>query len=429
MIREPVEARPMRDGTPSRERVIVVIPPWPRTGSTHIFEAMVRAHRDAGRDVGVLVAFEQRSVGRGARYSAEILAGFDFEDPSFISRTEVHDRDKRFVSGSFYQWLGHGCDDTLAMRARRIGCAGIPADVLRFISDGPVSHVHVNHSFNMKLGARLRDLAKRAHGRRPLLVLDTHDVQSKNLDIRQVRNRFTSKISAPEAIEATDLRLCGMADVLFHLSVSDQAYFEDRLPGRRHLYAPPTLGSKIEMSLRDTRSTLPADAEIIYIGTNHAWNAVTVIWLLDHVLPLRPDLAARVGIYGRVGELVERSRPDLVARYGALFKGVADRIEDVYAQSSVVLVPALGGTGVSIKLIEAMCAGRNVVATTGSVRGMPADVAGAAQLAAHDSPQAFADAMAEAYRSGPSAALAALYDRRFSNRAYAEAFGALGNNN
>jgi hypothetical protein len=90
-----------------------------------------------------------------------------------------------------------------------------------------------------------------------------------------------------------------------------------------------------------------------------------------------------------------------------------------------VLAPATVGTGTSIKLIEGLCAGKPVLATSLGLRGLPAGTLSGADIEVHDTPAAFAAALTRWCEGGTlmpafSAANAALYDRVFSNARYLE---------
>jgi len=94
-----------------------------------------------------------------------------------------------------------------------------------------------------------------------------------------------------------------------------------------------------------------------------------------------------------------------------------------------VLAPATAGTGSSIKLVEALCAGKPVLATSLSLRGLPAGET-SDDIHVHDTAAAFADAMSRlsataAPDAGLSPANAALYDRVFSNARYFAALDAV----
>ena len=63
--------------------------------------------------------------------------------------------------------------------------------------------------------------------------------------------------------------------------------------------------------------------------------------------------------------------PCLDASFVALGPVTADVIEALYSVASVVVVPLRRGTGVSIKVIEALSRGKAIVATSVGVRGLP----------------------------------------------------------
>ena len=96
-------------------------------------------------------------------------------------------------------------------------------------------------------------------------------------------------------------------------------------------------------------------------------------------------------------------------------------IYEFYSCAHAVLAPALAGTGTSIELLEALCAGKPVLTTTLGLRGLPAGALAGADIEVHDTAAEFAAALTRwAGDASPafSAANAALYDQVFSNERY-----------
>ena len=108
------------------------------------------------------------------------------------------------------------------------------------------------------------------------------------------------------------------------------------------------------------------------------------------------------------------------------FVGEAQDITDYYCKARAVLAPALSGTGSSIKLIEAMCAGKAVIATSRTLRGLPQELTSAPSLAGFDAPAEFATAMGAALESAEAGLInAALYDRFFSSARFRHRLNAI----
>jgi glycosyltransferase involved in cell wall biosynthesis len=110
---------------------------------------------------------------------------------------------------------------------------------------------------------------------------------------------------------------------------------------------------------------------------------------------------------------------------GVAFRGVVPALEAEYAAARVVLVAVPSGTGLKVKLVEALCHGRPVVATPAGAAGVATGEAAGVLVGA--TPAAFADGVRRlltdplAWRAAVDAA-AAHARRRFAPEV---AFGGL----
>jgi hypothetical protein len=143
-------------------------------------------------------------------------------------------------------------------------------------------------------------------------------------------------------------------------------------------------------------------------------------WFLDHVLPLLPG--------GTSVHVAGRGAGAAAGRDGVIVRGFVPDATAFMGAARVLAVPAVAGAGVQVKTLDAIGAGRRVVATPLALRGIDSppltlDIAEspqafaaaltAAASAAHD-PElrsrgaAWARKRAEAFRTAVSAAIAAL---------------------
>jgi glycosyltransferase involved in cell wall biosynthesis len=166
------------------------------------------------------------------------------------------------------------------------------------------------------------------------------------------------------------------------------------------------------------------DFDFVYLGNNHEANLETVRWLLREVFPLaNARVRERVRFVGKIDRLLEGHEPLLFKRYEHLFLGEISSVLDFYTAARVILAPARAGTGTSIKLIEALCAGKPIVATSLALRGLPRGEMLGAGIHVHDAAcdiagvmNRLSDAGSQAPAEGPGNA--SLYDRLFSNARY-----------
>jgi glycosyltransferase involved in cell wall biosynthesis len=421
--------------------VIVVAPPWPRSGSGNIFAAQVAAHARRGARVLLLLAPPHRGYARHkTEYWRDAVASMRYPGVD----TVAYPRTGRGRIRAYVNWLRAGCDDSLAIAARYGASGRLPADLQPFLASAQVDLIHVNHAFSMPLALRVAGLVHRVQGRRPRILLDTHDVQSDVIFARGENNPLARRLDSRAALLRTELALCAGADALVHVTRADGDFFASHLPDKHHAVVLPTLNPAHEMELmrrrgQDQPDATPGDGPggeaggswLIYVGNEHMANLATVRWLLAEVLPLAgPRVADRVRIIGAIGGLLRRRDPELFSRHATVFAGEVASIFEFYSHARAVLAPAVAGTGTSIKLIEALCAGKPVVTTTLGLRGLPAGEMADADIAVHDTAAAFAKALTGFVDDVPSVpaisgANAALYDRLFSNKRFFAALDAV----
>jgi glycosyltransferase involved in cell wall biosynthesis len=412
-----------------RTATIVLAPPWPRSGTGNIIAAQAAAHARRGSRVLLLLV----PLGRGYARSKvhmwqDAVSAMRFPGVEAVTHVETG-RDRL---RSWLAWLRAGRDDSIAISARYAASGSLPAELADLLRSARIDVVHANHVFCVPLARRIAALVEGAQGRRPPILLDTHDVQSDAFAQRRQRNPHSRRVDARADLLRSELALCAGADVLVHLTRSDLDFFAGRLPGRRNALVLPTLAPPTEAELMRRRGEQHRGGgyDFVYVGNRHHANLETVRWLLGEVLPLAgPGVRGRVRIVGTVGALLERRDPALYAANAHLFAGEVPSLSGYYAAAKAVLAPAMAGTGASIKLIEALCAGKPVLATSLALRGMPEGET-TADIHVGDTAAAFADAMRRlsavpAPAAGLSPANAALYDRVFSNARYFAALDAV----
>ena len=408
--------------------VIVLAPPWPRSGSANTIAAQTAAYARRGARVLLLLAPLGRGQARGKAglwqdaVSAMRFPGVETVTHLWAGRSRLR---------SYVAWLLAGRDDSIAISARYAASGKLPGELAELVASARIEVVHVNHVFCMPLARRIAAIVHGVQRRRPLILLDTHDVQSDAFAERRQRNPHSRRIDARDDLLRTELALCADADVLVHVTQSDCDFFASRLPGKRHEVILPTLNPVSEAALLRRRGELhQGEYDFVYVGTRQHANLETARWLLGEVLPLvGPGVRERVRIIGAIGALLRRHDPALYQANAHLFAGEVPSVYDYYAAAKAVLAPATAGTGSSIKLVEALCSGKPVLATSLTLRGLPAgEMTG--DIHVHDTAAGFAEAISRlsatlAPAAGVSLANAALYDRLFSNARYFAALDAV----
>jgi hypothetical protein len=110
----------------------------------------------------------------------------------------------------------------------------------------------------------------------------------------------------------------------------------------------------------------------------------------------------------------------LYDQYKKYFVGVVPDIRIYYSISNTVLAPSLVGTGCSVKFMEALCAGKTVIANADSLRGLPDHIRERCAEFVRDTPREFAEAMMMTLgrRLGDNHKAGSIYDDYFHSKHY-----------
>jgi glycosyltransferase involved in cell wall biosynthesis len=407
--------------------IIILAPPWPRSGSSNTFAAQVATYARRGARVLLLVTPLNRGQHCGkAAFWRDTMSAMAF--PGLTRLAYARTRSARLRS--FLSWVQAGRDDAIAVMTRYAASAELPAETVAFMVSARIELIHANHVFSMRLAQRIADMVEARQGQRPPILLDTHDIQSEAFVSGRRVNKQSDRVDSYEALLRTELSLCARADMLVHCSQCDLEFFSSRLPQREHALVLPTLhpGSEAELVKRRGQHRT-ADFDLVYVGTSHEANLETVRWLLQDVLPRASQRAReRIRIIGTVGRMLASRDPELFGRHERLFLGEVPSVYDFYTAAKGILAPATAGTGSSIKLIEALCVGKPILTTSVGVRGLPRhQLLGDVHI--HDRAEDFAVAASALSRrphaEGDSLANGKLYDAVFSNQHFFTALGAV----
>lgn len=254
--------------------------------------------------------------------------------------------------------------------------------------------IWVDHLGMMQHARTLRRYAPNAR-----LVLEQHNVES-DFFLQRARQRTapSDAIYALEWLAAKRFEAEAMqrADAVVAISPIDAKVFRE-LAGVQALVIP----QRIELGSR--RDDVPS-GDLLYVG-NLGWhpNVAGLDWFFEKIWPsLRaraPQLRLRVAGSGLGKE--DDGSPRVPANWkrdGVEVLGFVPDLEPLYRSSALVVAPILGGSGVRIKLLEAMRAGLPLVTTAEAVDGTEA-IPGT-HLSAHDDAEAFSEAVLRLHGDG-----------------------------
>lgn len=102
--------------------------------------------------------------------------------------------------------------------------------------------------------------------------------------------------------------------------------------------------------------------DLLYVASDNSHNSQSAKWFFDQVYPLL-DSSIKIHVVGKIG--------NTIGAYPNVEKSLyLPNLDDAYAQSKVVLCPMFSGSGLKIKVIEALSFGLPVVTTTRGIDGL-----------------------------------------------------------
>jgi len=215
-----------------------------------------------------------------------------------------------------------------------------------------------------------------------------------------------------DLVAASENRQPAWFDATYLISPDETARLQARCPGAEIGTLPPLLREPLSLIRKYTGAP-----EFTFIGGfDYAPNLDGLNWFLSScraaVQTELPDVVINV-----VGAGTDRGLPSAAAWSGAVrFLGWVDDLDAVLAGSAALLSPLRTGSGVKIKVLEALARGLPVIATTAGVQGIeggersgclvgetPADLAAAMRAAVDPT-----------INAGLSAAARQAWDTRYS---------------
>ncbi|HEY5892226.1 MAG TPA: glycosyltransferase family 4 protein [Chthoniobacterales bacterium] len=191
---------------------------------------------------------------------------------------------------------------------------------------------------------------------RPLAVL-AHDARHCQLTL-DADDRLVEEIDA--ATRATEAEHLATAQLIAAIQPREATLLRSLVPTAEVVVLPP--GRPPSASLQQPPSNRPI---VLFVGSGHTANREGARWLITAVWPLvralRPD--ARLQLAGPVTN-------ELSPAEGVEFLGRVPDLAPTYAAASLVVAPIRRGSGVKIKVIEALQHHRVVVATPVAADGL-----------------------------------------------------------
>jgi polysaccharide biosynthesis protein PslH len=279
---------------------------------------------------------------------------------------------------------------------------------------------HLDEFYYPEIGRQVRDLQRRLgidaviveyafHSRAflglpkgVLRILDTHDsFADRHKAFVNTANKYGYWFSVPPAVESKAFR---RADVVVAIQEEEERTFRQRLGAEPPVVATVShildLGGRVE-------DFTPSD--FLFLGSGNDANIISLKGFVQNVMPLvraaRPDI--RLVLAGGICGKIEDGE-------GILKLGRVDNLKDAFARAPLSINPITLGTGINIKLLDALAAGGPTISTRTGVRGLSERYRRGVVIVEDNDHLAFADAILQ---------LASSRDQRqeLGNRAFEDA--------
>jgi glycosyltransferase involved in cell wall biosynthesis len=290
---------------------------------------------------------------------------FDQRQPVFLNRSTR--RARPFVSGSYWSWLAHGRDSVIAIEARMASGSTFDPEFTALVDRNGVDVIHVNYCLNMPVARRIAVRSSRHLTATSTIILDTHDVQAERYQACEIKNPFTGRRDSALTLARDELTLSRDATALLHPTKHELEHFRRILPTKAHFLLRPT--TRNEPSSID-RYRDDAICDFIYVGNGHRANVRSIEWFFEHVAPRLDMQRIRVRIAGGIADHFRIHNPGFFAAYPNAWLSEQDTVTDLYAASRFVMVPMTCGSGISIKLVEALAMGKFVITSPRAVAAL-----------------------------------------------------------
>lgn len=102
--------------------------------------------------------------------------------------------------------------------------------------------------------------------------------------------------------------------------------------------------------------------DVVYVASENPHNMKGISWFLEKVLPYLDNI--RIHIIGKIGHTIMKEYPNVIIH------GSVDDLEKFYTNAKIAICPMLSGTGIKIKVLEALSYGLPVVTNRRGVDGL-----------------------------------------------------------
>jgi glycosyltransferase involved in cell wall biosynthesis len=192
-------------------------------------------------------------------------------------------------------------------------------------------------------------------------IVETHD-----LDFLQFTKRYGFALTSRKIVGKfrSEFSLLGSARALIAIARTEAGIFRLFFPEKPVFFVPNYGSPKSKPRTIDARSF---DYDLLFVGSAHLFNVRGIVGFMQTHRELLAN--CRLAIAGNVSQLPEVVAAASISPNISLL-GFVDDIDDLYSRTKIVVSP-VDGTGLKIKVVEALAAGKPVFGSQHSIEGLP----------------------------------------------------------
>lgn len=172
----------------------------------------------------------------------------------------------------------------------------------------------------------------------------------------------TGIVDSITAVKKDDeIMMLGLADLVIAIQQAEADFILKNLPDQSVLTVP--------MSFPIADEPQPGqDEEILFVGSNTEPNVAGLKWFFENCWPKILDAVPNVTL--TVAGSVSSGMAGFPHPKAVQYRGIVDDLAPLYERAGVVISPLTFGSGLKVKLIEALALGKAMVATSVTMQGV-----------------------------------------------------------
>ena len=266
----------------------------------------------------------------------ELIKKADLIDNGFLLR-----KDKR-ISKTLSYLFTYAIPNKLKGRIRDFDRTrfGHKEQFSRILKDNQYDYIIISYAYWAEL------IRENKHLKNAKLIIDTHDFLTSQF---QNQKRFNLGKYFNKEVE-----LLNLFQKVWVIS-SDENYVFSQFVSSEVITIPHALDAKFQLN-----STKKYD--LVYVASSNEHNVKSAKWFFEEVYPkLNPNLS--ICVVGKINEHISEL-PNVTKMH------FVEDLDQVYSESRVAICPMLSGTGLKIKVVEALSFGLPVVCNPRGIDGL-----------------------------------------------------------